>query len=291
MTIQQLHYFISVADLHSFTKAAEARHVSQPALSHAIRELESELGCSLLLRTGRGVQLTPQGEACLEKARVAERALEEMTGIAAQKEQVMSIKLGYTVLGHLNAYRAFQTERIPKIFLERYQLSTYYDEITEIKQHLIEGRYDVIILPAANGNRLPDCEKVRITQDGLNLIVSRKNPLSAMKRVKVSELMEQKFIFAPNNDDLNQAYVRLCRRNGFTPCVVGYGKKMGDMVSEVVQKNAVAFCSTTFSYLEDDEICLLEIEDNPKPFHLELVKMRSNTNSTVLELFRYLRKR
>lgn len=290
MTIQQLRYFISVADLHSFTKAAKECHVSQPALSYAIRELESELGCSLFLRMGRSVQLTAQGEACLEKAREAERALDEMTKIAAQEERTKEIRLGYTVLGHLNAYRAFQSEHVPKGFLERCRVFTVYDEITEIKRHLIEGKYDMIILPAANCNNLPPCEKAQITPDRLNLIVSRKNPLSVRKRVGVGELAEQGFIFAPNNDDLNQAYTRLCEQHGFVPHVVGHGKKMGDMVSEVVQKNAVAFCSATFHYLENDEVCLLEIEGNPSPFHLELVRIRSNGNHSVTELFRFFRK-
>ena len=58
MTLQQLHYFVVTANMRSFTRAAEACMVSQPALSHAIRELEQELGCDLFERCGRCVILT-----------------------------------------------------------------------------------------------------------------------------------------------------------------------------------------------------------------------------------------
>ena len=61
MTLQTLEYFIAVAQYRNFTKAAEACHVTQPALSRAIRTLEEELGCSLLIRAGRTAALTPEG--------------------------------------------------------------------------------------------------------------------------------------------------------------------------------------------------------------------------------------
>ena len=68
MTLQQLHYFVVTANMRSFTRAAEACMVSQPALSHAIRELEQELGCDLFERCGRCVILTEEGQLCLSEA-------------------------------------------------------------------------------------------------------------------------------------------------------------------------------------------------------------------------------
>lgn len=291
MTLQQLHYFIVTADLRSFTRAAEACHVSQPALSYAIRELEAELGCALFVRAGRSIQLTEQGKMCLVKAREAQMAVEDLRRVAAQREPAREITIGYTVLGHLNAYRAFQSERVPQSFLKEHQLVTVYDEITEIKQHLAQGRYDLIIIPAANCGGLPPCGRVQITPDRLNVITCRQNPLFERETVRVEELACQGFIFAPNNDDLNRAYSRLCEQHGFTPRVVGYGRKMGDIVGEVLQKNAVAFCSATFQYLESDEIRLLEVEGRPSPFHLELVRLKANANPAAGELFRLLQKK
>jgi DNA-binding transcriptional LysR family regulator len=66
-----LLYFVTVAEQGSITRAAEKLHVSQPTLSQAISLLESDLGLPLLQRHGRGVRLTPDGDAFLVKARAA----------------------------------------------------------------------------------------------------------------------------------------------------------------------------------------------------------------------------
>jgi DNA-binding transcriptional LysR family regulator len=67
----QLRYFVTVAEEGQITRAARRLNVAQPALSHAIAQLESELGLALLQRHPRGVTLTAAGEQFYEKARLA----------------------------------------------------------------------------------------------------------------------------------------------------------------------------------------------------------------------------
>src|ERR1700728_4500073 len=69
MEIRHLRYFIAVAELRNFTKAAEASFVAQSALSQQISRLEHELGAPLFVRGKRGAQLTPAGELLLPHAR------------------------------------------------------------------------------------------------------------------------------------------------------------------------------------------------------------------------------
>jgi DNA-binding transcriptional LysR family regulator len=69
MEIRHLRYFIAVAELRNFTKAAEASFVAQSALSQQVRRLEQELGTQLFVRGKRGAQLTPAGELLLPHAR------------------------------------------------------------------------------------------------------------------------------------------------------------------------------------------------------------------------------
>lgn len=66
MNLKQLEYFVSVADLGSFSKAARALNIAQPALSRQVRALETELRETLLLRNGRGVALTQAGQRLLD---------------------------------------------------------------------------------------------------------------------------------------------------------------------------------------------------------------------------------
>ncbi|MFK4760847.1 LysR family transcriptional regulator [Microbacterium sp. ZW T5_45] len=71
MDLQQLRYVVEVADLGSFTKAAERCFVTQSALSHQIAALEREIGALLFARTSRSVRVTEAGEAFVRQARVA----------------------------------------------------------------------------------------------------------------------------------------------------------------------------------------------------------------------------
>ena len=79
MDFRQLRYLLVIADLGSFTKAAEQIPLAQSALSRHIRLLEEELGVKLLIRTGRGVTLTEQGEYLRDRARSVLEQMEDTT--------------------------------------------------------------------------------------------------------------------------------------------------------------------------------------------------------------------
>jgi LysR family transcriptional regulator, hca operon transcriptional activator len=71
MDLRHLRYFIAVAEEGSLTVAAEKRlHTAQPSLSRQMRDLEAELGCNLMTRSVKGIELTAAGRVLLDHARV-----------------------------------------------------------------------------------------------------------------------------------------------------------------------------------------------------------------------------
>ena len=78
MTLQQLHYVLTIADAGSFNKAAETLYVSQPSLSNAVRDLEKELSITIFHRSGRGVTPTNDGAEFLLYARQVYHQYEQL---------------------------------------------------------------------------------------------------------------------------------------------------------------------------------------------------------------------
>ena len=82
MNIQQLQYVVATAEHGSMTAAAAALYVAQPALSRAVRLLERELDVTFFRRSGRGVVLTPDGEAFVARARTTLRDIDALRRVA-----------------------------------------------------------------------------------------------------------------------------------------------------------------------------------------------------------------
>jgi LysR family hydrogen peroxide-inducible transcriptional activator len=96
MNLQELAYFVAVAEHRHFGRAAQACHVSQPTLSGQLRKMEQQLGVTLFERNNRRVSITPIGEKILEHARRAleEAGLVEDVARTSQDQLVGPLKLG-----------------------------------------------------------------------------------------------------------------------------------------------------------------------------------------------------
>src|SRR5438309_11471004 len=88
--LRHLRYFVAVAEMENVSRAALKLHVSQPALSRQIRDLEDEIGFCLLERTAKSVRLTEAGRAFLNDAREllrqADEAVKKARAIASEEQ-------------------------------------------------------------------------------------------------------------------------------------------------------------------------------------------------------------
>src|SRR5881398_3208359 len=117
MELRQLRYVVAVADHLHFTRAAEALHVAQPALSQQIRRLERELDLQLFARTSRTVALTEPGAAVVERAR---RVLGEVDAIAEDLDAMRGILRGRVELGSMQSLGPFDLPRLLADFHARH---------------------------------------------------------------------------------------------------------------------------------------------------------------------------
>jgi DNA-binding transcriptional LysR family regulator len=117
LSLQQIRCFSAAAQLGSFTAAAEALRVSQPAVAEQVRNLENTLGVDLFARVGRGVVPTEAGHAFAEHADRTLRALEDAAGSVAARS---SLRDGSVALGTFNAPSAWRLDELVTAFLDRH---------------------------------------------------------------------------------------------------------------------------------------------------------------------------
>jgi LysR family cyn operon transcriptional activator len=101
--LRHLRYFLAVADMSHFTKAAAQLHVTQPTLSHQIRQLEGQLDLALFDRIGRRIRLTAAGELLLPHARRVFRELEEAQSALGELHGLKRGQLKVGIIQTVNA--------------------------------------------------------------------------------------------------------------------------------------------------------------------------------------------
>jgi DNA-binding transcriptional LysR family regulator len=112
--LRHLRYFVAVAEMENVSRAALKLHLSQPALSRQIRDLEDELGFSLLERTAKSVRLTGAGRKFLDDARVllqhADEAVTKARAVASAEPTELHVGVSPTPTAEIlpKTLRAFQ---------------------------------------------------------------------------------------------------------------------------------------------------------------------------------------
>jgi LysR family nitrogen assimilation transcriptional regulator len=171
MDLKQLEYFVRVAEMGSFTRAAVALSVAQPALSRQVRLLEVELRQNLLVRNGRGATPTEAGQVLLEHGRgilhQVERAREELgrvrTGLTGRVALGMPPSVARVLTVPL--MRAF------RLALPEARLSISEGLTTAMQEGLLNGRLDIAMLYNANASN--GLELTPLVREELLLVQAR----------------------------------------------------------------------------------------------------------------------
>ena len=217
MELRHLRYFLKIAETLSFTRAAGALHITQPTLSHQIRQLERETG-QLFDRTQRTVRLTAHGKVFKT---YAERAIKEVeTGLNALSE------LDGLVQGRLTVgvYRSFSSSPLPPVlarFSRTYpgvKLFVREANHLELGQRVIDGSLDLAVAygPAVS-------EKVFVEQiftESLALVVGKQHLFYGRPRISLNQLDGQPLVLVNPESRTRQLIDRWLDARGIAPRVM-----------------------------------------------------------------------
>ena len=192
MELRHLRYFVAVADAGSLTVAAEQTlHTSQPSLSRQIRDLEQEVGVSLMDRSANGIELTPAGKAFLEHARMAllqAEAAKEAALRAAQPARP-TFALGFlsgAEIGLLPEVNRVLREEFPGIEI---QLSSDYSPV--LAKALMRRRLDAAFMRPEE--QMGDLASKRVRTDPLVFVFPSNHRLASQTSVAPHEIVDETF--------------------------------------------------------------------------------------------------
>lgn len=189
MDISALQVFLAVAEAGSFTRAAERIYLTQPAISKRIAALESEIGTRLFDRIGRGIHLTPAGEALLIRARHVLLELEDIKRGITNLSGSIAGELQVATSHHIGLHR------LPgplKQFHERYKqvrLNLQFMDSEKACQAVAKGDLELAVVTLPPKTSAP-LKTEKIWDDPLDIVVSPGHPLAREKHVKLEKLLD-----------------------------------------------------------------------------------------------------
>jgi len=220
----QLRSFHAVATEGSFTKAAQALHITQPTLSGQVKALEQRYGVKLFHRHGRHIELTDLGRSVLAITR-------RLFDYAEQAEQLLLSARGLTP-GHLRvgADSPYIITPLLARFRRRYpgiEISIQYGNSEQVMQWLRSGACDIAVVPNVpfDDARL---HTLKLTADQLVLFVSGEHPWCAKRSVALEELAGQRVILRETGSRTRAIFQRALSQCGVElPDTIEIGSREG----------------------------------------------------------------
>ena len=143
MTLQQLKYALTIADCGSMNEAAKQLFISQPSLSETMKELETEIGLDIFLRSNRGIVITPEGEEFLGYA----RQVTEQFGLLQSKyiDKKVKEKLSVSTQHYTFAVKAF-VETVKQIGMEQYEFAVHETTTISVIENVKNFKSEIGVL-------------------------------------------------------------------------------------------------------------------------------------------------
>jgi len=189
MQISQISAFLAIAELESFSLAAERLHITQPAVSKRIRQLENHVKVALFDRIGKRSILTPNGRAFKPHA---ERILQELKSFRSglsQQQAIPSGNLSFATSHHIGLHRLPQTLRDFKIRYPKVDLDLHFMDSEDACAAIANNELElaIVTLPEHKDERL-HCEPVWVDQ--LVVVLAGDHPLAESGDITPGSLLQ-----------------------------------------------------------------------------------------------------
>lgn len=232
MELDQLRYFLRIAETKSFTRAAELLFVSQPALSRSVQKLEEELGVPLFVRKSRVVELSDSGS----KFKI--RAEQILTLVDDTKAQLTDDgKTGRVRIGAIPTVAPYFLPTFLKTFAKNFTeaIAEVYEDTTKNLLHqLTQGEIDFAVLALPVNEKHLEVES--LFEEELLLALPRHHELCDKAQIRLKDLEQIPFVMLDEPHCLSTTILSFCRNRSLQPVIVGRTNQLST-VQELVSLN------------------------------------------------------
>lgn len=267
MELRHLRYFVAVAEEENVTRAAARLHVSQPALSRQIRDLEEEIGFSLLERSAKSVRLTDAGRTFLTESRAVLKAVENAVQTARAKASGThgDLHVGYapslTIEMLPRALRQFQID-FPRVRVILHDLST-----EEMVAQLNKGKLQLALAVEPTRKMMRGLRFTRIAAYPVCVAVSPTHRLARSRPVKLSELAREPLIAYSREDypEYHHGVDALFKRGEPRPRVTEEHDSVNSLIAAVESGRGVALVPKCLACMVGPRLKLLPLKPAAPP--------------------------
>lgn len=257
MDLKPLNIFLTVADLASFTRAAEKLRMAQPAVSIAVRKLEEELGVPLFNRKDRSVTLTAEGavfrqhaRAILGEVQTARRAVEEMRELARGE-----VSVGIpTMLG------SYYFPDLIIEFIRRHpqlQFSVKEHGTRTLQKMIAEGELDLGIVVTEN---IPETLEVRpFLQQEMVVCVPPRHPFARQPHVTFAEFARESLVLFKEGYFQREVIARVGGKAGLAPRIT-FETNLLPLIKQAVRKGIGITTLLEMVFADDPELVAVKFE-------------------------------
>jgi DNA-binding transcriptional LysR family regulator len=278
MELRHLRYFVAVAEMENVTRAAGRLHVSQPALSRQIHNLEAELGFDLLQRSAKSVRLTEAGRVFLVEARAVLQRVE--TGVSTARAVANGLcgelHVGYapslTVQILPQALRAFQKD-YPGTRVTLHDLST-----DEMLSQLRAGKLDVALLVRPAAKQLRGLHHEELARYPLCVAMVPTHPLAHRKTIPLTAFTKEPLIAYHREDypDYHQQLAELFAPLGAMPRIVEEHEGVTGLIAAVESGRGIALVPSCLGCMAGQRLKVIPLQPAPPPLIVCAVSRADN---------------
>lgn len=267
MELRHLRYFIAVAEEENVSRAALKLHVSQPALSRQIRDLEDELGFPLLERGAKSVRLTEAGKTFQSEARAVlqrvEAALKTARAVATGGRGELHVGYAPSLTTRIlpPALRAFQAG-LPNVRVLLHDLST-----EEMLARLRDGALQIAFLVRPPRAMLRGLRFENLLRESMCLAVTPKHPLARRRTVKLVEFAREPLIAYSRKEypEYHESLAKIFATIKSKPHVAEEHDGITSLIAAVEAGGGVALVSESVVCLTGPRLKLIPIVPAPEP--------------------------